>query len=179
MKIIKHMKRVLIHKYYVLKFSIKAGIILRGLLHDNSKFHPIELIESVKFYNEYKSPILEAKKSLGYSKAWLHHRHINKHHWEYWAGGFGSKEYGIRMPWEYNMELICDYLAASVTYSKDKKLNIEDEYNWWINSNLQDNKFINKKTFLFTNEIFEIMHKESNLDILNKKRTKELYLKFN
>lgn len=37
-----HFKTVLTHKYYVFKNCVVAGMPLRGILHDLSKFSPIE-----------------------------------------------------------------------------------------------------------------------------------------
>ena len=46
MNFIGHLKTVLKHKWQVFKLSIKAGIPLRGLMHDLSKFSYIEFSES-------------------------------------------------------------------------------------------------------------------------------------
>ena len=78
----KHLHMVNKHKYLVFKLSLKAGIPLRGLLHDLSKYLPIEFFEGVKYYDGKISPIKVCKKENGYSKAWLHHRGRNKHHAE-------------------------------------------------------------------------------------------------
>ena len=57
-----HLKTVLKHKWIVFKLSIKAGIPIRGLLHDLSKFSFIEFFESVKYYEGGKrSPLAKSK----------------------------------------------------------------------------------------------------------------------
>ena len=47
----KHLHTVNKHRFYVFKLSIKAGIPIRGLLHDLSKYSPTEFWEGVKYYN--------------------------------------------------------------------------------------------------------------------------------
>ena len=57
-----------------------CGRPIRGLLHDMSKYSPIEFFESVKYYQQGKrSPIEAAKEDKGYSNAWFHHRGRNKY----------------------------------------------------------------------------------------------------
>ena len=84
LNVFRHIKTVMTHKFYVFIFACKAGIPFRGLVHDMSKFSPSEFFESVKYYQGTGSPISAAKKENGYSKAWLHHKGRNKHHWQYW-----------------------------------------------------------------------------------------------
>ena len=81
--IVKHFILITKHKYKVFILCTKAGIPVRGLLHDLSKYSPTEFFESVKYYNRKNSPIANCKKENGYSKAWLHHFGRNKHHHEY------------------------------------------------------------------------------------------------
>ena len=44
-----HLKTVCTHKFGVFHYAVKLGIPVRGLLHDISKFHPIEFFEGVKY----------------------------------------------------------------------------------------------------------------------------------
>ena len=118
-KSVSHIKTVLNHKKLVFQLSIKAGIPIRGLFHDLSKFSPTELSESIKYYEDGKqSPLLKCIKENGYSNAWLHHTKYNKHHLEYWI--LPDSTYGaLLLPYEYWVELICDNLAAGMNYRKD------------------------------------------------------------
>lgn len=79
-----HFKTVCNHKKYVFVNCLVAGMPVRGLLHDISKFSPTEFLESVKYYQGHRSPIDACKEVNGYSKAWMHHKGRNKHHYEYW-----------------------------------------------------------------------------------------------
>lgn len=83
---VKHFKTICIHKFYVAKYCFKAGLFTQGILHDLSKFSPTEFIESVKYYQKSGSPINACKKEKGVSMAWLHHKGVNKHHYEHWQG---------------------------------------------------------------------------------------------
>ena len=67
--IFKHLKLITKHKWVVFKLSCKAGIPWRGFLHDFSKYSPTEFLESIKYYNGHKSPIVQARLDKGYSIA--------------------------------------------------------------------------------------------------------------
>ncbi len=114
--IFKHLCLVSHHKWEVFKLCCRAGIPLQGLLHDLSKFTPFEFIESVKYYNGHRSPLAVSRETNGYSKAWLHHKGRNKHHWEYWIDGYNQGGYGCMIPFKYACEMICDMIAASKVY---------------------------------------------------------------
>ena len=79
-----HLKKILVHKYWVFYFCCKAGIPWQGITHDLSKFSPVEFWESVKYYQGNRSPIDACKEENGYSMAWQHHKGRNPHHYEYW-----------------------------------------------------------------------------------------------
>lgn len=126
----KHLFRVIRHKHLVFKYCCMFGIPWRGIIHDLSKFHPVEFFESVKYWSESGSPINEAKKQKGYSNAWYHHRGRNRHHWEFWADNFESGTNCPVMPYEFTVEMLCDWLAAGKTYH-GKSFTYADELDWW------------------------------------------------
>ena len=80
-----HLKTVVVHRHKVLVHCCKAGIIKRGLLHDLSKFSPTEFCQGVKHYQGNRSPNEMEREIYGFSKAWLHHKGRNRHHFEYWT----------------------------------------------------------------------------------------------
>lgn len=57
-----HFKMITKHKYYVFKACLVAGIPVRGLLHDNSKYGRKEFFEYAKYYNGKGSPVNQCKK---------------------------------------------------------------------------------------------------------------------
>ena len=131
-KFFKHLKTVLKHKFYVGYYCFLFGIPIQGILHDLSKFSPVEFFESVKYYQGTSSPIDACKKANGWSKAWMHHKGRNKHHYEYWMDNFDNGGTPLLMPFKYALEMLCDYLGAGRAYM-GKKFTYKDEYNWWVN----------------------------------------------
>ena len=114
-----HLKTVLLHKYWVFRYALTAGIPFRGLLHDLSKFSPAEFGQSVRYYTGSRSPIHYVREANSFSTAWLHHRGRNRHHFEYWVdntarGGLIT----VPMPFPCALELICDRLGAARAYRK-------------------------------------------------------------
>jgi len=128
-----HLKTVIIHKSWVFYYCCKFGIPFRGIIHDMSKFSPIEFFESVKYYTGTDSPINKCKEINGVSYAWLHHRGRNKHHWEYWVDNFEKGMTFQKIPYKYSVEMLCDFLGAGRAYYKDK-FTYQKEYDWWVNS---------------------------------------------
>lgn len=125
--VFKHLKTICTHKYYVGKVCFKFGLYKQGILHDLSKFSPIEFWTSVKYYQGTSSPIDAEKEHKGYSDAWLHHFHRNKHHWAFWIDFNRNQEMvAYRMPYKYALEAVADWIGAGITYSKS---NIKD-YDW-------------------------------------------------
>ena len=123
-----HFKTITKHIHYVRKFCFKCGYFKRGLLHDISKYNPIEFKSSAKYYTGTRSPIDAEKDVKGYSLAWQHHKGHNPHHWEYWIDNIGTyKNTPIKIPYEYVIEMICDWLAAGIVYNKTK-VNLDDAY---------------------------------------------------
>ncbi len=114
-----HLHTVNTHRFRVFCLCFKVGIPLQGLIHDLSKYSPTEFLEGAKYYAGTYSPIMNCKKDIGYSKAWLHHKGRNKHHFQYWYDYAAPIETPI-MPFKYILEMICDDLAAGMTYQGKK-----------------------------------------------------------
>ena len=120
-KYIKHFITITRHKYYVMKFCFKCGLYKRGLLHDLSKYSLTEFFSSAKYFQGTSSPIDAEKREKGYSLAWQHHKGHNPHHWEYWIDNVGTyKNTPCKIPIEYVIEMICDWLGAGIVYSKQR-----------------------------------------------------------
>lgn len=126
-----HLKTVTIHRWWVFYYCCKAGIPIQGLLHDLSKFSPVEFFESVKYYQGNRSPIDACKELNGWSACWLHHKGKNKHHYQYWIDGIDKGCRAIDMPFKYKVEMICDFMGAGRAYS-GKAFTYEGERQWWI-----------------------------------------------
>lgn len=121
--VIGHFKTITKHRHKVIKHCFKAGIGLQGLRHDLSKYSPTEFFNGVKYYDGTRSPNELERLDRGYSKAWLHHKGRNKHHFEYWIDYPVNKDVGLagmKMPVNYIVEMFCDRVAASKIYNKEK-----------------------------------------------------------
>lgn len=114
-----HLTTVIRHRHMVMKHCMKAGLIKRGLLHDLSKFSPAEFIPGVKYFQGTRSPNEMERETNGYSKAWMHHKGRNRHHFEYWTD-YNMKtrqSEPVRMPDIFIYEMFCDRVAASKIYN--------------------------------------------------------------
>ena len=169
-KAIKHFCLVLRHKWGVFKNCVRCGLIWRGLVHDTSKFSPTEFFESVKYYNGSRSPISVCRKTVGYSKAWLHHKGRNKHHIEYWY----DEECEVQplMPYKYAVECVCDKLSATKTY-KGKDYSPEMPLLHWDRYGSRACK--NEQMKLFFETVFTDLKDKGEKYILNKRYMKATY----
>ena len=80
-----HLRTILHHKKLVRRYCFRAGLYKQGIMHDWSKYSPVEFIAGVKNYQGgVKSPNFGEKKAKGYSSAWLHHKGRIRHHYEFW-----------------------------------------------------------------------------------------------
>ena len=114
----KHLGVVLRHRHAVLSHCVRAGIPLRGLLHDLSKFSPAEFIPSAKHFDGHRSPNELERQEYGYSLAWMHHKGRNRHHFEYWTD-YDPRTKAmspVKMPLKFLVEMFCDRVGASKTY---------------------------------------------------------------
>lgn len=115
-----HLATITSHKWLVMKSCFRVGLWKQGLLHDLSKYSFTEFFTGVKFYQGYRSPNAAERDEKGFSKAWLHHKGRNKHHFEYWIDFSSNPEEGLvghKMPIVFVIEMVMDRIAASKVYS--------------------------------------------------------------
>ena len=173
--VIKHIKLVLKHKWLVFKFSCKIGIPWRGFMHDWSKFSPTEFNESIKYYMGTHSPVTEARKQNGYSKAWVHHVGKNKHHYQYWIDWNSNGPIPVIMPYKYVAEMICDKLAAGIVY-EGKNWTQECEYNYYLKE--RETAIIHESVDKVLMEVFTQVKDNGIKKTLKRKNIKALYKKY-
>ena len=84
-----------------------------GMAHDQSKSEPDE-------YDAYDAYFYGGNRSFAvvqaFNEAWLFHIHRNPHHWQYWVllhDEPDEPEECIEMPYNYILEMICDWWAFS------------------------------------------------------------------
>ena len=133
--ILKHLHTVSKHKYIVFLHCVRAGIPIQGIFHDMSKFSPTEFIEGARFYLGSRSPTEAEREAYGYSKAWMHHKGRNKHHFEYWTDySMETKQLEpVKMPLRFVIEMFCDRVAASKIYNGSDYKD-ENPYNYYSSS---------------------------------------------
>lgn len=165
-----HTALVIRHRHKVFIHAVKCGIPFRGLVHDLSKFSPSEFFESVKFYQGNRSPIGVARRQMGVSKAWLHHKGRNKHHVEYWY----DSECSIppMMPYKYAVECVCDKISATKTYAK-KSYNDSLPLVHWERYGCKAP--CNPKTYAFIEKVFVDLKDHGEKYVLNKKYMKKTF----
>lgn len=114
-----HFKTITEHKILVMDNCFKVGLYKQGLLHDLSKYTPEEFFTGVRFYQGTRSPNAAEREQFGFSRAWLHHKGRNKHHFEYWIDFSLDKTKGLvghKMPVNYVVEMVMDRIAACKVY---------------------------------------------------------------
>lgn len=156
-----HWKTIRTHRKWVKKYCALAGIHKRGWTHDLSKYSPKEFLESARFWTGKESPINAAKRFYGQSKAWLHHKGHNTHHWAYWTDNFSEGTTVYPMPRDDFVEMVCDFLAAGRAYMGDC-FSYSGEYAWWLKDRNEGNRAMNEKNKKMLDIIFSDLEYAEN-----------------
>lgn len=91
--------------------------------HDLSKFSAFEYDAYDKYFYGTKTKKVESD----FNYAWLHHIHVNPHHWQYWVLKHDDEpEEALEMPVQYVYEMICDWWAFSF-----KKDDLKEIFSWY------------------------------------------------
>ena len=118
--------------------------------HDISKYHS----EEYAAYDAYFYGKNRSQKVLDdFNKAWLHHIHNNKHHWQHWVLINDDAKEGVDvldMPFEYIIEMICDWWAFSWIkgdlteifswYKEHNNIKFSDKTRWIVEKILDEMK---------------------------------------
>ena len=123
----------------------KVGLFWQGLVHDLSKYSPIEFFASARNFQGNKSPVDAEKEKNGYSIAWMNHKATNKHHWQYWLDNKGNMIYPIEMPIKYVKEMLCDWIGAGKAYNKGNWTH-ETIKKWWLQN--ESKMILETKTYI-------------------------------
>ena len=76
-----HLKTITRHKLLVMHYCFRIGLYKQGLLHDLSKYSPVEFLVGCKYYQGDRSPNNAEREETGLSLSWLHHKGRNRHHY--------------------------------------------------------------------------------------------------
>ena len=93
--------------------------------HDESKYS----IEEYDAYDTYFYGPMSKDVKENFNYAWLHHIHENPHHWQYWVLINDDPKEGeiiMDMPYNYIIEMICDWWAFSWN-----KGNLNEIFYWY------------------------------------------------
>ena len=113
-----HFKTITAHRTLVCKYCFRVGLYRQGLLHDLSKYSPVEFRVGAKYFCGTRSPNELERLETGVSTAWLHHKGRNRHHFEYWTDYDPKTKQvkPVKMPLRFVAEMFCDRVAAGKTY---------------------------------------------------------------
>ena len=152
-----HLHTVNSHRRLVRKYCFKLGLYRQGMMHDLSKYSPSEFIPGVKYYQDgHRSPNNAQREDEGVSKAWLHHKGRNKHHFEYWTD-YNPKTRRmepVKMPLRYVIEMFCDRVAASKIYNGDAYTD-EKPLEYFLRG--KQNRFIHPETSRFLERLLRTL----------------------
>ena len=118
MKAWQHFKTITRHRWLVRQGCFRVGLYWQGLIHDLSKYAPVEFWTGAKYYQGVRSPNTAEREDKGYSESWIHHKGRNRHHYEYWTDmSMITRNYEpVPMPRKYLAEMVMDRRAACMVY---------------------------------------------------------------
>ncbi len=109
-------------------YCFRLGMYKQGLLHDLSKYFPIDFMTGVKYWTGGERANNGERRATGLSLAWLHHKGVNKHHLEYWLDYSSDRNAkypieGMKMPIKYVVEMFVDRVCACRNYMGESYTN--------------------------------------------------------
>lgn len=155
-----HLQTINHHKALVTKTCFKVGLYKQGILHDLSKYNPVEFIPGIIYFQGNRSPINREKELKKCSKGWLHHKGRNPHHFEYWIDYSMNPEkklVGMKMPKKYVAEMVIDRICASKNYLKDK-YNNSSALEYYLNG--KDMMLVDEETDFLAEYLLRMLSKK-------------------
>ena len=135
--IVKYIRKVVRHKWFVFVEACKLGVPWLGITHDMSKFRLREMLPYAKYFNGeylsavmvmeypgYKGPVQETV-DAAFDVAWNEHQKCNRHHWQYWLLVNDNSEPQVKtlpMPEKYVREMVADWIGAGKAYGNTDTL---------------------------------------------------------
>ena len=99
------------------------------LNHDHSKYSEEEYEAYDRYFypDEYEDNLIFSERRDQFDRAWLHHIHVNPHHWQHWVymNDDGTVK-ALRMETPYVIEMICDWWSFSI-----KKGDLTEIFSWY------------------------------------------------
>lgn len=145
-----YLKKLLLHKYYVLKAGLKLKVpVWRLIIHDWQKFMPAEF-NAYKHYDFNGDNSDEAQ--YAFDLAWCHHENYGAHHWGWWiprSGNHANKP--LPMEEIYVREMIADWHGAGKTYQRSWDISE------WFNKNCPQ--------MIIHNDTIDLIHSIMNTEL--------------
>ena len=141
MPVLKYLRYLLKHKWFVAIECFKRGLYWHGVVHDMSKFLPNEFFPYVNFFygKDSKQESRESRyQSINsaqryFQRAWQKHLMRNKHHWQNWLNvQDAGTQVVLEMPKKHVVEMVCDWIGAGRAqgyYNSEKPM--EEVNNWY------------------------------------------------
>lgn len=101
---------------------VAARLVSNAQAHDESKF----LIEEYEPYDAY---FYGERDEGAFDVAWLHHIHVNPHHWQHWLlyeDENNGKPKPLEMPKEHALEMVADWWSFSW-----RSGNLREVFGWY------------------------------------------------
>lgn len=118
--------------------------------HDLSKLEDAEFIPYCNHFYPHGDEFYNDE--LAFDLAWLHHQHVNPHHWQYWILVRDSGDIvPMDMPLDYICEMLCDWHSFSYKDPKSTALA-------WYSDN-KDNMKFSDTTRKIVDELVQVMDK--------------------
>ena len=119
-----HFKTITRHKLLVMHYCFRAGMYKQGLLHDLSKYAPVEFLVGCKYYHgRQKSQQCRKRRYRNIKNPGFIIKGATNIIFEYWVDYAPGDEHiinGVPMPRKYIAEMVMDRISASRNYLGDK-----------------------------------------------------------
>jgi hypothetical protein len=115
------------HKWYVFLEGRKLGLGVWQLIrHDLSKFG---LKEFIPYMNKFNRHLKGDRHQRAFDVAWLHHIHVNPHHWQHWILTNDTEGVKVlRMPEPFVKEMVADWRGVGRALGKGA----ENAVKWYL-----------------------------------------------
>jgi hypothetical protein len=120
------------HKMAVRKaydWLVEKGIVLPCLTEEMLREHDASKNTAMEYkpYDDYFYGNKSHAVVKAFNYAWQHHIHNNPHHWQYWVLQHDDEpEEVLEMPYEYIVEMICDWWSFSFRLG-----NLGEIFDWY------------------------------------------------
>jgi hypothetical protein len=142
------------HIFYVQTFGEELSVPVRQLnYHDISKYSESEFVGYA--YNFHGTDEQKVKYKSVFARSWLHHLQTNPHHRQsyifpdnFHMKGSDMEGNVLSIPENYALEMVADWMSASMCYTGSSDMNI------WLNTNAS-RILLHSKTFDYVNSVLK------------------------